>query len=69
MDTLSELLKKLRSLPLGNVYKKNINGKTYYYHQYFINGKRICNLVKEDKLDELTSEINERKEIENESSQ
>lgn len=64
MDTLSELLKKLRSLPLGNVYKKNINGKTYYYHQYFINGKRICNLVKEDKLDELTSEINERKEIE-----
>ena len=65
MNTLSELLKKLKALPTGNVYKKIINGKVYYYHQYFLDGKRISNKVKDNELDILKKQIQERIEIEN----
>ena len=65
MNTLSELFKKLKALPTGNVYKKIINGKVYYYHQYFLDGKRISNKVKDNELDILKKQIQERIEIEN----
>lgn len=65
MNTLSELLKKLKVLPTGNIYKKIINGKVYYYHQYFLDGKRISNKVKDNELDILKKQIQERIEIEN----
>ena len=64
METLSELLKILKTLPLGNVYKKTINGKTYYYHQYFYNGQRISNIVKKEELKDLKEKISKRIEIE-----
>ena len=63
METLSELLKILKTLPLGNVYKKTINGKTYYYHQYFYNGQRISNIVKKEELKDLKEKISKRIEI------
>lgn len=66
MKTLSELIKELSSLPLGNVYKKEINGKTYYYHQYFLNNKRFSSIVKSEDLDNLIQQINKRKIIEKE---
>lgn len=65
MNTLSELLKKLKVLPTGNIYKKIINGKVYYYHQYFLDGKRISMKVKDNELDILKKQIQERIEIEN----
>ena len=64
MSTLSELLKELNLLPLGNIYKKTISGKSYYYHQYFLNGKRYTKNVSEEDLPNLKREINRRKEIE-----
>ena len=66
MKTLSELIKELSSLPLGNIYKKEINGKTYYYHQYFLNNKRFSSIVKNEDLDNLVQQINKRKIIEKE---
>lgn len=64
MATLSELLKELKTLPLGNVYRKKINGKTYFYHQYFSNGVRYSELIKKDDVTELKKQIARRKEIE-----
>lgn len=66
MKTLSELIKELSTLPLGNVYKKLINGKTYYYHQYFLNNRRISTIVDNDKLPILFEQIKRRKELEKE---
>ena len=66
MKTLSELLKELKTLPLGNIYKKNIGGKDYYYHQYFLDGKRIIHIVAKDQIDSLKCQIERRIEIENE---
>lgn len=65
MNTLSALLNELHSLPLGNIYKKTINGKTYYYHQYFSNGKRYSEIIKsKEELELLKKQIQRRREIE-----
>ena len=64
MKTLSELYKELAKLPLGNIYLKNINGKDYYYHQYFLNGRSIINIVKKENVATLKERIKRRKEIE-----
>lgn len=64
MATISELLNELRTLPLGNVYAKTISGKRYYYHQYFLHGKRYSVLVKPDELEDLRAQIEKRKGIE-----
>lgn len=64
MATLSELLKELNTLPIGNIYKKRIHGKTYYYHQYFQDGVRFSHLVKEEERLALQEKIARRLEIE-----
>ena len=64
MKTLSELLADKNYLPQGNIYKKNINGKTYFYHQYFSNGKRYSKIVDTKTALELKEKILERKQIE-----
>ena len=64
MKTLSELLANKNYLPQGNIYKKNINGKTYFYHQYFSNGKRYSKIIDTKTALELKEKILERKQIE-----
>ena len=62
MKTLSELTKEYRTLPSGDIYKKTIYGRDYYYHQFYAEGKRIIKIVKKDEYDDLLAKINRRKE-------
>ena len=64
MSSYCDLLKLIDILPKGNIYKKMINGKPYYYHQFFDNGKRVSAKIKKSELSELKNKINERKEVE-----
>ena len=64
MATLSELLKELHTLPMGNIYSKRIGGKIYYYHQYFLNGSRYSKIVNRSDVDDLKKQISRRKELE-----
>ena len=64
MATLSELLKELNTLPIGNIYKKKIHGKTYYYHQYFQDGVRFSHLVNEEERLALQEKIARRLAVE-----
>ena len=64
MASLSELLAEYRLLPLGNIYPKQINGKTYHYHQYFQNGRRYSVLLQESEIAPLQEKIQRRKELE-----
>ena len=64
MATLSELLKELNTLPIGNIYKKKIHGKTYYYHQYFQDGVRFSHLVNEEERLALQDKIARRLAVE-----
>ena len=66
MESLSELFKEIESLPKGNVYPKTINGKRYWYHQYFDLGKRYSTLLKEEEVEPLLEKINRRKALEKE---
>lgn len=51
--------KELKSLPKGNIYKKNIGGHSYYYLQYKENNEQICKCL--GKLNK--KKINEYKKI------
>lgn len=64
MKTISELTKQLSSLPSGNIYKKKINGHIYYYHHYFLDGKRYSRIVSSKQLPVLEKQLEERKKIE-----
>ena len=64
MSTLSELIKEKESLPIGNIYTKKINGKEYAYYQFFKDGKRFSQIVKNNDIETLKTQINRRKELE-----
>ena len=66
MKTLFELMHEKNCLPSGNIYKKVINGKTYFYYQYRENGKNFSRLIKKDQINSLLDDIEKRKEIEKE---
>ena len=40
LETIQELERQIAGLPIGYISKKNINGKTRYYHQWTENGKK-----------------------------
>ena len=66
MKSLSELLQELKLLPIGNIYKKTIHGKSYFYYQYFKSGKRYTEKISDDFARTLKPQIEKRKEIEKE---
>lgn len=64
MENLYDLINKKNNLPQGRIYKKNIKGKTYFYHQFSNQGKRYSKIIKKEDFDELNKQILERLEIE-----
>ena len=46
---IAELEREIAALPAGNISKKKINGKDYYYHRITQNGKRTESYVSFDK--------------------
>jgi len=66
MKDLYELISLRDSLPKGNIYKKVISGKTYFYHQYsefnIKHTKKVCDSI----ALEMQKQIEQRKEIEKE---
>ena len=65
ISKINELEKEVSLLPTGSVTLKRINGKDYYYHRININGKRNEEYVSFENLDELKSQIEKRKDLEN----
>lgn len=63
-DEISRLESKIQNLPQGNISKKNINGKDYYYYRITINGKRKETYISFEEAKELGLKIEERKSYE-----
>ena len=42
---------------IGNINKKNINGKVYYYHQYRLEGKMITKVISDNEAYDLSFKI------------
>lgn len=64
MKDIHSLITEINSLPKGNVYKKTINGKEFYYHQYSINGEKHSKIIKKEELIEFQNKINKRIQLE-----
>ena len=66
MRSLTVIIKELSALPKGDVYKKVIKGRTYYYHQFFEYGRRFTIKLSDSEAVELKLEIEKRKLLEKE---
>lgn len=64
MEDFSELIKLALELPSGYISKKTIKGKTYYYLQYFENGKKISKYIKQSELETIKKQLEKRDEVE-----
>lgn len=60
-----KVLEEYNSLPKkGYIAEKTISGKTYYYLQYFENGKVVSKYIKKVGLEAVKKQIERRKELE-----
>ncbi|MBR1758858.1 MAG: AAA family ATPase [Lachnospiraceae bacterium] len=63
-NQIAEIEREIAVLPEGNLTKKKIKDKDYYYHRITRNGKRIENYVSFEQIPDLKKKIEKRKELE-----
>lgn len=63
---INELKNEISKLPVGYISKKNINGKTRYYHQWTELGKIKSKYIKDGELDGLREQIEKRRSLQSE---
>ena len=63
LEQIEQFEKEIAALPSGSVSAKKINGKTYYYHRYMQDGRRVETYVAFEKADELRALIDRRKKL------
>ena len=63
---LSALEAEIDRLPAGSIGTKKVNGKTYYYHRFYENGKRKEKYIPKAKLSDMQSSIEKRRALEEE---
>ena len=61
---IAKIKKTLGALPKGNISIKTINGRQYEYWQFWDNGKQVSRRVKDEELENLRMQIEERKRLE-----
>lgn len=61
LETIQELERQIAGLPIGYISKKNINGKTRYYHQWTENGKKRSKYLRDGEMEPLQEQIEQRK--------
>lgn len=64
LERIDELERDIAALPQGSISAKRVRGKEYYYHRITRNKKRTETYVDFDKIDELRSMIEKRKNLE-----
>lgn len=63
---INELKNKISKLPIGYISKKNIKGKTRYYHQWTELGKIKSKYIKDGELEGLQEQIEKRRTLQSE---
>ena len=58
-----EIKNRINSLPSGGLTTKTIKGNSYIYYQWSENGKQHSRIVKDDEVETLRSQIEERKSL------
>ena len=60
---IEEIKNRINSLPSGGLTTKTIKGNSYIYYQWSENGKQHSRIVKDDEVETLRSQIEERKSL------
>ena len=60
---IEEIKNRINSLPSGGLTTKTIKGNPYVYYQWSENGKQHSRIVKDDEVETLRSQIEERKSL------
>ena len=60
---IEEIKNRINSLPSGGLTTKTIKGNSYIYYQWSENGKQYSRIVKDDEVETLRSQIEERKSL------
>ena len=60
---IEEIKNRINSLPPGGLTTKTIKGNPYIYYQWSENGKQHSRIVKDDEVEKLRSQIEERKSL------
>ena len=60
---IEEIKNRINSLPPGGLTTKTIKGNPYIYYQWSENGKQHSRIVKDDEVETLRSQIEERKSL------
>lgn len=63
---MNELSQKIAMLPPGSIVKKTVTGREYYYHRWTENKKRHEKYIPAEALDSFRTQIEQRKELEQE---
>jgi len=66
LSRIAEIEEEILLLPEGNIATKTIKGNTYYYHRVIHNKKRTETYLRFEEVEELRSQIEKRKELEEE---
>ena len=64
MSTADEIKERINELPKGSISKKQVNGKTYFYHRWHEDGKLKEKYIPEEDIAELKKRIDERRKLE-----
>lgn len=64
MQRIHDIEREIELLPPGNITKKRINGKEYYYHRIIRNKIRTENYIQFDDVELLKMQIEKRKALE-----
>lgn len=64
LTRIANLEKEISTYPIGSITQKQVNGNTYYYHRYSVNGKRKETYIPKENVDVLRQQIEQRKALE-----
>ncbi len=63
LETIQALERQIAGLPIGYISKKNIDGKTRYYHQWTETGKKRSRYLRDGEMEPLQKQIEERRSL------
>lgn len=64
-EEYNKIITGIETLPTGGITYKKINGKEYAYYQWREDGKQRSRRIKDEELEQLSEQIERRKELQN----
>ncbi len=60
----AELREQIDALPIGSIGKKTVGVRTYFYHRFYVNGKRKEKYIPAGEVETFRTKIKKRRDLE-----